>query len=258
MAKVDTQYLLTAQQMAQFVADGYIFFDGFVPPDLNERVYADQQAGKGRWSESEAIQEVFEWPPVKGIIQSLVGENPVYDHSALHVVGAGKQEAQMWHGDSVIDARPFAFDIQAMYFSHDAPKEMGPTLVLGGSHLRRISNGSIARYKNIVGQRQLAGKAGTIAFLHHGLWHCAQPNQTDRTRYMFKLRLRPGEEQRGLFNTDGYDDPEVRAIISRARHEWHGDQGRAEHIERAKLWRYVCGDDTVDVSFEGVLTRMHL
>ena len=70
--------------------------------------------------------------------------------------------------------------------------------------------------------------------------------------------VRPGEEQRGLFNTDGYDDPEVRAIGSGARHAWHGDQGRAENVQRAKRWRYVCGDDSVDVSFEGVLTRMHL
>src|SRR5262249_45951970 len=152
------------------------------------------------------------------------------------------------------DARPFAFDIQAMYFSHDAPKEMGPTLILPGSHLRRISHLSISRYKNIIGQKQLIGRAGTIAFLHHGIWHCAQPNHTDRTRYMFKLRLRPGEEQRGLFNTDGYNDPTVRRIVNSFGHKWHGEEGRAENVERAKLWRYLCGDDSVDTSFEGVLT----
>ena len=100
--------------------------------------------------------------------------------------------------------------------------------------------------------------AGTVVFLHHGIWHCAQPNFTDTTRYMFKLRLRPGQEQRGLFNTDGYDDPETRRIVSAFKHNWQGDFARAENVERAKLWRYVCGDDNVDVSFEGVLTRMGL
>jgi ectoine hydroxylase-related dioxygenase (phytanoyl-CoA dioxygenase family) len=258
MAKVDRQYLLTAEQMAQFVVDGYVLFEGFVPQKLNEAAHADQVAGKGRWDESEAIRTVFEWLPVKGIIQSLVGEHPVYDHSALHVVPANHHAAQIWHGDSIIDARPFAFDIQAMYFSHDAPKEMGPTLILPGSHLRRISHLSISRYKNIIGQKQLIGRAGTIAFLHHGIWHCAQPNHTDRTRYMFKLRLRPGEEQRGLFNTDGYNDPAIRRIVNSFSHKWHGEEGRAENVERAKLWRYLCGDDSVDTAFEGVLTRMHL
>lgn len=258
MQGVPREHLLTAKQMAQFVQDGFLMFDGFVPAELNAAVYADQQAGKGHWQTSQVIRDVFEWLPVKGIIQSLVGVSPIYDHSALHIVGPQKHDAQIWHADSIIDARPLAFDIQAMYFSHDAPKEMGPTLILPGSHLRRTSNGSIARYKNIVGQKQLIGKAGTIAFLHHGLWHGAQPNFTDLTRYMFKLRLRTGQEQRGLFNTTGYDDPEVRRIVSAFKHNWQGDFARAENVERAKLWRYVCGDDSVDVSFEGVLTRMHL
>ena len=258
MARVAKEHLLTAKQMTQFVLDGFILFDGFVPQDLNAAVYAEQQSGAGHWNKGQAIHEVFELPQVKGILQSLVGENPVYDHSALHIVGPQQHDAQIWHGDSIIDARPFAFDIQAMYFSHDVPPETGPTLVLPGSHLRRISHLSIARYKNILGQKQLAGKAGTIAFLHHALWHCAQPNQTDKTRYMFKLRLRAGEEQRGLFNTDGYNDPEVRSIVSGHWHAWHGEQGRAENVQRAKFWRYLCGDNGVDVSFEGVLTRMHL
>jgi hypothetical protein len=256
LQQVGIEHLLTAKQMAQFVADGYLVFEGFVPQELNEAVYADQQAGRGHWNQSEATRAVFDWLPVKGILQSLVGHNPVYDHSALHVVGAQQHGAQIWHADSIIDARPLAFDIQAMYFSHDAPQEMGPTLVLPGSHLRRASNASIARYKNIVGQRQLAGPAGTIAFLHQAIWHCAQPNYTDRTRYMFKLRLRTGEEQRGLFNTDGYNDPEVRSIVGAFKHKWQGEMARAENVQRAKLWRYLCGDDSVDTSFEGVLTRM--
>jgi hypothetical protein len=258
MASVDRKYLLTAKQMAQFVNDGYLLFEELVPQEWNERVYADQQAGNGYWDKSEAIHAVFELPQVKGVLQSLVGEHPVYDHSALHVVGPNQQGAQIWHADSIIDARPLAFDIQAMYFSHDCPKEMGPTLVLPGSHLRRVSNASISRYKNIVGQKQFVCKAGTIAFLHQAIWHCAQPNYTDKTRYMFKLRLRAGEEQRGLFNTDGYNEPEVRRIVNSFSHKWHGEQARAESVERAKLWRYVCGDDSVDCAFEGVLTRMHI
>ena len=258
MTSVEKQHLLTAEQMARFVVDGYLLFDGLIPQALNEAVYADQQAGCGYWDKSEAIRAVFEFPQVKGVLQSLVGEHPVYDHSALHVVGPQQHGAQHWHADSIIDARPLAFDIQAMYFSRDCPKEMGPTLILPGSHLRRASNGSISRYKNIVGQKQLAGHAGTIGFLHQAIWHCAQPNFTDKTRYMFKLRLRPGQEQRALFNTDGYNEPEVRRIVNSFSHHWQGEQARAENVERAKLWRYLCGDDSVDCSFEGVLTRMHL
>lgn len=247
--------------MAQFVADGYLMFEGIVPQELNEAVYSEQikaSPGPDFWFESQTIRDVFEVSQVKGIIQSLVGENPVYDHSYMHIVRAKHLKAQDWHADSIIDARPFAFDIQAFYFSHDTPEEMGPTLILPGSHLRRVSNYSIGRYKNIIGQRQIACKAGSIAFLHHGLWHCAQPNYTDMTRYVFKLRLRPGQRQVKLFNTEGYNSPEIEQIFKSAYQKFLGDEARVTHIERAKLWRYLVGDDSVDVSFEHALTRMSI
>src|SRR5205807_686160 len=55
MAEGDRQYLLTAAQTAQFVLDGYLLFEGFVPQELNEAAYADQVAGNGRWNESASI-----------------------------------------------------------------------------------------------------------------------------------------------------------------------------------------------------------
>ncbi len=262
MSNVEKQHLLTAQQMAQFVTDGFLKLEGLVPAELNQAVLTEQKrwegAGYNFWTTSEHIQEVFDLPQVKGVLQSFLGVKPIYDHSFLHIVGARKLTAQDWHADSIIDTRPYAFDVQAFYFSHDAPAEMGPTLVLPGSHLRKANGGSIGRYKNIIGQRQLVATAGTIVFMHHGIWHCAQPNHTDQTRYVFKLRLRPGQEQRNLFNIDGYDSEEVRNIIYHGTQEWQGNEKRLEHVLRAMLWRYVSGDDSIDFSFEKSLTRMSI
>ncbi|GCE16023.1 phytanoyl-CoA dioxygenase family protein [Tengunoibacter tsumagoiensis] len=262
MSSVELHHLLTAQQMAQFVTNGFLVLDQLVPQELNEAILADQKkwlnAGYNFWKTSSSLQQAFDLPQVKGAIQSFVGVNPGYDHSYLHIVKPHHLDAQAWHADSIIDVRPFAFDIQAFYFTHDTPAEMGPTLVLPGSHLRKVNTGSIERYKNIIGQRQLVARAGTIAFLHHAIWHCAQPNFTDTTRYVFKLRLRPGQEQRGLFNTEGYNSPEVASIIEHGYQDWQGNEGRLEHVQRAKLWRYVTGDNTIDFSFEGALTRMSI
>lgn len=255
--------LLTAQQMADFAVNGYLVLDEIVPQEYNERAEREIRRYDGPggrfWHESDTIREIFELPRVKGALQSFVGQNPIYDHSFLHVVKAQHHLGQFYHADSIIDTRPFGFDIQAFYFSHDTPDEMGPTLVLPGSHLRKVSNGSIGRYKNIVGQRRLVSKAGTIAFLHHGIWHCAQPNFTDLTRYVFKIRLRPGQEQRSLFNTAGYNGKDVEDYIRKAgMHGWCGDEARVNQVQIAKFWRYLCGDNKVDVSFEGALTRMGL
>lgn len=259
MSEINRSTLLTAEQMARFVRDGYLVMEEVIPSEYNEKVFKEQQcksnAGYHYWQDSQTIQEVFELPQVKGIIQSLVGDHPVYDHSFLHLVPPKRLKAQNWHADSLIDTRKYGFDIQAFYFSHDAPKESGPTLVLPGSHLRRVSNGSIARYKNIRGQKQLVAKAGTIVFWHQALWHCAQPNFTEHTRYVFKLRLRPGQAQRALFNTEGYASDKVKKIIGGGQ-PWQGNESRSDHIERAKLWRYVTGDDQIDFSFEGALSRM--
>jgi hypothetical protein len=261
--KTDKAQLLTAVEMARFVTDGLIALEAVVPEELNRAVHEALQAYRGPsgrfWHAHEAIRAVFEVPKVRGALVSLVGEDPIYDHSAVHVVGPGQLTAQDYHADSIIDTRPLAFDVQAFYFCHDTPDEMGPTLVLPGSHLRRVNTSSIGRYKNIVGQRRLACKAGTVVLMHHGIWHCAQPNHTNDTRYMFKLRLRPRVEQRNLFNTDGIDDPEVREILYRGGYQpWQGNEARLDHMNRARLWRYVVGNDSVDVSFEGALTRMGL
>jgi hypothetical protein len=262
MSNIERKHLLTASQMARFVTDGYLQLDELVPQQHNEAVLADEKSaptpGYTFWERSDALRATFELPQVKGAIQSFVGVNPGYDHSFLHIVGPQREKAQEWHADSILDVRPFAFDVQAFYFTHDAPAEMGPTLILPGSHLRKVNTSSIARYKNIVGQRQLVAKAGTIVFMHHGIWHCAQPNRTDTMRYVFKLRLRPGQQQRGLFNTDGYQDPEVADIINHGYREWQGNEARLEHMQRAKFWRYVTGDDNIDVSFEKALTRMSI
>lgn len=265
-APVEKRHLLTAAQMAHFVTYGFVKVDGLVPDELNQAVLEDERRWKGTkfdfWFLSENVRKVFELPQVKGILQGLVGSNPIYDHSFIHHVSAHKTAAQNWHADSIIDARPFGFDVQAFYWSHDAPQQMGPTMVLPGSHHRKINISSISLYKNFIGQVQPEAKAGTITFFHHGIWHCAQPNFTDTDRFVFKLRLRPGEEQIRLFNTDGYDSPEIRKFFLEAQlpgyFPWQSSDDRLDSVQRARLWRYVTGDPKVDVSFETALTRMHL
>ena len=259
---VEKHLLLTASQMAFFVTNGYLQLNELVPPEYNAAVLADEkqwsEAGYTFWQQSEHVRAVFDLPQVQGVVQSFVGVNPAYDHSFLHIVNPHRLKAQEWHADSIIDVRPLAFDIQAFYFAHDAPLETGPTLILPGSHLRKVNTASIGRYKNIVGQHHLVAKAGTIVFMHHGIWHWAQPNHTDQTRYVFKLRLRPGQVQRGLFNTDNYTNPAVTEILEHGSKSWQGNEDRLDHVQRARLWRYVTGDDSVDVSFERALTHMNI
>ena len=254
----DEKNLLNSKQMANFVADGYLRFDELVPTELNEAAHAEMEDGsittKGAgtvldetWSENSAVGDVFRLPEIRGIINSLVGPKPLYDHHAVHIVQPSHKIGQIWHADAIIDIR-LHFDVQFFYFCHNTPREMGGTMILPGSHYRRVCETDVARYQNFLGQLPVVCKAGTLVVVHHGIWHCAQPNLTNQTRYMFKLRLNPTSRQLCLWDTADIDDPSISGILSR-NHEWYGNEVRLEIVNRIKFWRFLTGDDKFDVSY---------
>jgi hypothetical protein len=256
----DTTHLLTSVQMARFAADGFLRFETIVPETINQEAMReiDEQripAGYLRqgqpladvWPDSAGFGAFFRLPQVQGIIRSLVGPDALYDHHAFHKVGPQHVEGQIWHADAIIDTRQH-FDIQLFYFPHDTPREMGGTMFLPGSHLRRIHETNIGRYQNFQGQVPMVCSAGTVAVAHHGIWHCAQPNRTGTMRYMFKLRLNPVVRQRQLWDTDDLQSPEIADALFR-NHGWYGNEDRIEYAQRIKFWRFLTGDDRYDAHY---------
>lgn len=278
---IDKEKLLTTNQMASFAARGFLRFDELIPHEVNESVMAQIDAGPiarpaGGTPLSEcypppsAIGEMLRLPTVQGIIQSLVGPDPGFDHHAIHVRQPREGKAQGLHGDSIIDTR-WHFDIQLMYFPHDVPLEMGGTLLLPGSHFRRINESNVARYQNMLGQIPMVCKAGTLLALHHGIWHCGRRNDTDRVRYMYKIRLNPRVRQLRLWNTEDLeeqmskdpftnrgawspDEENIYSILA-AREPWYEyASGRLEIVNRIKFWRFLTGNESFDVQYW--LTRL--
>ena len=275
---VDRQHLLNSHQMAEFVARGFLRFDELVPQDINQAVMdeIDRNAIKGAVAgtplsqcyHGTAIRRLLDLPAIAGLIHSLVGADPLFDHDALHVREPNQGRAQGMHADSIIDVRTH-FDIQIMYFPHDVPLEMGGTLLLPGSHFRKVNEMDIAAYQNMRGQIPMVCKAGSILALHHGIWHCGRQNKTDRRRYMFKLRLNPAVRQLRLWNTDDLDESysahqeiftgsrgknNVQDILSQREPWFEAASGRLEIVNRIKLWRFLTGDDGFDVHYW--LTRL--
>jgi len=257
---VDKKYLLTTKQMANFAADGLLKFDELIPDEINTEVmrelderrinfgYEPQgQPLDNVWRDSKGIGAVIRMPEVRGIIESLVGPDPLYDHHCPHRVSPGNLEGQIWHADAIIDTRQH-FDIQLFYFPHDTPREMGGTMFLPGSHYRRIHESDIARYQNFLGQMPIVCQAGTLVVGHHGLWHCAQPNKTEQLRYMFKIRINPTVRQMLLWNTEDLDDPEVTNTLFR-NHRWYGNDDRLEYANRIRFWRFLTGNEHFDANY---------
>ncbi len=255
---VDHRYLLNSKQMASFVTEGYLRFDNLAPDTINQAAMREFEAGmRGApygtplsdvYAQDSAIGRLLAMPEVQGIIQSLVGPNPLFDHHAIHVRQANEAAAQHLHGDAVIDTRQH-FDIQLMYFPHAIPLEMGGTLLVPGTHFRRINESEIGRYQNMRGQLPMVCDSGTLLVLHHGIWHCGRQNTTGRIRYMFKIRLNPTVRQLRLWNTDDLGDPEVERILAK-RYPWFEDaSGRLEIMNRSRLWRFLTGNPEYDTDY---------
>lgn len=205
-------------------------------------------------------------PEIAGAIASLVGAAPVVDHHFVHIKQAGDLHAQGLHCDAIVD-EGIAFDIQLFWFPHDVAPREGGTRFVPGSHLRRVNMDDVARYHHLAGEQYFSGDAGTVVIFHQGLWHAGAPNHGSRDRIMGKLRLNPTQPQVRLWDTSDLaernraDDhmfarmePGVVAAELRRVEPWYEPSvSRLEAVQRAKLWRYLTGDDAFDVDW--YLTR---
>jgi hypothetical protein len=258
--------LLTSVEMAHFVSHGSIILESVVPDAMNQRAIDVLDAGipgypygtplDTAFPVGTFVRELLDLPTIAGAVRSLVGPDPVIDHHAVHIRPPRGGEAQNMHGDAILDTRVDAFDVQLMYYPRAVTLEQGGTLSVPGTHLRKINQTGIGRYQNLAGQTRLVCPAGTVALLHHGIWHGGRRNDSDEPRYMFKIRFNPTVRQLRLWNTDDIDDPGVLKELT-ARFGWtSANEGRLELVNRAKLWRVLTGDQLFDI--DNYLTREQL
>lgn len=256
---METTNLLPSVQLARFVAQGFVRLDSVVPADLNAAAVEAMPHGipgvpygtplPDAYPQTSFVRRILALPVIAGAVQSLVGPEPTVDHHAVHVREPREGAAQPLHADAIIDTRPDAFDIQLMYYPHEVTAEMGGTLLVPGSHLRRINESDTGRYQNLRGQVRLTCPAGTVLLLHHGIWHGGRRNDSDVRRYMFKVRLNPTVPQVRLWDTTDLDDPAVVAELN-ARLPWYEHAtGRLEIYNRIAFWRALTGNPDFDIAY---------
>ena len=281
--------LLTTREMATFVAEGYLRFDAVVPEEINEagveemaRLAAGHLDPDGAakpphtgttldecYPPPSAIGHYLRLPRVRGIIESLLGPNPSFDHDWTHHLPSGSTYLQPLHVDAILDTVEPAFDIQLFWFPREVAPGEGGTRFVPGTHLTRVRSSGISRYQHVKGEQQVACPAGSVFVFHHGLWHAGQPNPGPQDRWMHKVRLNPSVPQVRRWDTSDLADlhnapsdhffarmaPDSVAQVLRTWHPWMGVSAhRIEQVRRARLWRYLSGDDTYDV--DHYLTRL--
>jgi hypothetical protein len=118
-----------------------------------------------------------------------------------------------------------------------------------GSHQRRTNESDTGRYQNLLGQTRLVCPAGTVLFLHHGIWHGGRKNDSAIDRYMFKIRFNPTVRQVRLWNLEDLYDDQVARELDQSFPWYENATGRLEKYNRIKLWQALTGDDTFDPEY---------
>jgi hypothetical protein len=253
-----TKQLLSSVEVARFTAQGFLRLDGVVPPEMNEEALGVFTAGTlpdvaygtpvpAAFPEGSFTRRLLGLPVVAGALESLVGPDPAVDHHFVHTRPPHEGSAQPLHADALIDLRADAFDVQLMYYPQEVTAQMGGTLVVPGSHLRRTNESDTGRYQNLRGQTRLTCPAGTVLLLHHGIWHGGRRNDSDTVRHMYKIRFNPTVPQVRLWDTQDLESPDVREELRRTFPWYEYATGRLEIHNRILLWRSLSGDPGFDI-----------
>ncbi|MDR6550522.1 HEAT repeat domain-containing protein [Paenibacillus qinlingensis] len=193
---LDSNYLLTDEQMLQFITKGFLVLQNDLPFQLHNRImkqihyvlHNEGNPGNNILPRVPDIQQLFETPIVKGALSSVLGPDYyMHPHRHCHYNRPGSEMpgGGQWHKDGYWSAmrshRPWW--AMVFYYTQDVTEELGPTAIMPGSQY----------YEKFLGERGETylptGKAGTMVLVHFDLWHKASLNISNIDRYMLKFQF---------------------------------------------------------------------
>lgn len=244
----DQRYHLTDDELISFIIRGYYIVEADFPEGFNEAIY--QELGELTENPGDAIldrvpklYQVYEHPRVRGALVSLLGDDyKMNSHRHCHVNPPGTR-SQAWHQDGTNQRHHQLRTVLAMYYPQDVTSELGPTVLMPGTHFRNAPTDRMATYANFREQMALTVKAGTVAITHYDIWHAASANRGDRTRYMLKFLFSRGSEPEG---PSWSHDPANAATLSRRfAFERACACSQSDHYKerglRLEMWNHLIG-----------------
>jgi hypothetical protein len=244
----DHAYLLTDDEVIRFIIHGYHIVEAEFPPGFNEAIYEElgqltENPGDAILDRVPKLYQVYDHPRVRGALVSLLGEDcRMNGHRHCHVNPPGTR-SQSWHQDSTNQRHHQIRTVLAMYYPQGVPPELGPTVVMPGTHFRNAPTDRMATYANFREQVLLTVKAGTVAITHYDIWHAATANRGDRTRYMLKfLFSRASEPKAPSWN---HDPEKAAAAARRLTFEKACTCAQSDHYKerrlRREMWNHLVG-----------------
>jgi hypothetical protein len=239
---------LTDDEVISFIIRGYHVVEPDFPGGFNEAIYEeleqlDENPGDAILQRVPKLQQVYDHPRVRGALVSLLGEDfQMNGHRHCHKNTPGTR-SQSWHQDGVNQRHHQVRTVLAMYYPQDVTPDMGPTVLLPGTHFRNAPTDRLATYANFREQVALTVKAGTVAITHYDIWHAASANSSPRTRYMLKFLFSRRSEPAAP--SWSHDPEKAAASLRRFSSEKACICSQSDHYKerglRRQMWNHLLG-----------------
>ncbi len=264
-ATVATDHRLSDDQMASFVINGYHILKPDLRTGLNQEIYDALDAmstnpGDGVLEAVPQLNQVWNSPEMVGALTSLLGPDyEMFPHRHCHRNAPGTPSQQI-HQDNLNDLRidggqirqPDRIDlILAMYYPQDVTSNMGPTLILPGTHVLQALPERMASQGNFRDQVIATVEAGSVVILHYDIWHAGTANTSKTVRYMLKfLFQRTSNPSVPSWNHDPSSDASIRRRLESENpmSMQRGLSAKQRHL-RTRMWNRLAGDQALDLSY---------
>ena len=244
----DKPYLLTDDEVLTFIIRGYHIVKTDFPKGFNESIYEEleqitENPGDAILDRVPKLYQVYDHPKVRGALVSLLGEDfRMSGHRHCHVNPPGTR-SQSWHQDSVNLRHHQIRTVLAMYYPQDVSPDLGPTVLMPGTHFRNAPTDRMATYANFREQVVLDVEAGTVAIAHYDIWHAATANRGNRTRHMLKFLFNRASEPKAPswnHNPEQASKSVRRLTSERACACSQSDHYKERHLRR-EMWNHLNG-----------------
>lgn len=264
-ATVATDHRLTDDEMASFVINGYHILKPDLRAGLNQEIYDALDAmstnpGDGVIEAVPQLNQVWNSPEMVGALTSFLGPDyEMFPHRHCHRNAPGTPSQQI-HQDNLNDLRidggqirqPDRIDlVLAMYYPQDVTSNMGPTLILPGTHVLQALPERMASQGNFRDQVIATVEAGSVVILHYDIWHAGTANTSKTVRYMLKfLFQRTANPSVPSWNHDPSSDASIRRRLESENpmSMQRGLSAKQRHL-RTRMWNRLAGDQALDLSY---------
>lgn len=236
---IDPKYLLTDEQMRDYLTRGFLVLKTDLPRSLHEQIYRrtsevfekEGNPGNNILPRVPELKQVFADPTLRGALTSVLGPDHImHSHRHCHVnrgpgEGGGVHKDSYWGYQRVRNHRTRW--AMLFYYPQDCPEEIGPTGVVPGSHTYEKKES----WEPLESVLPCVGEAGTAVLVHFDIWHRACPNLLEQTRFMMKFQFtRMSEPTAPTWNNKSAAWPTGNGAGDRHRGMW------------TKLWNWHRGE----------------